>query len=84
MTEPASRRQLYDLLPPVIVHQLRRDTAARVEMFALVRSFEHYRHLTPGSSLTAALEMFVPDHPAVTEVADALTSANLHDLSEHR
>ncbi|WP_443673248.1 effector-associated domain 2-containing protein [Micromonospora vinacea] len=81
MTEPAFREQVYDLLPPVIVHQLRRDTAARVELFSLVRSFEHYRHLAPGDSLASALETLVPDHPAVTDVIDALNGAGLHDPS---
>ncbi|WP_435205058.1 effector-associated domain 2-containing protein [Micromonospora sp. bgisy143] len=84
MTEPAFREQVYELLPPVIVHQLRRDTAARVELFALVRSFEHYRHLAPGGSLASALETLVPDHPAVADVVDALSGAGLHGPSERR
>ncbi|MFC7549642.1 alpha/beta fold hydrolase [Plantactinospora sp. GCM10030261] len=84
MTEPAFREQVYELLPPVIVHQHRRDTAARVELFSLVRSFEHYRHLAPGDSLVAALETLLPDHPAVADVLDALTGAGLYDPSRHR
>ncbi|MFV2017328.1 alpha/beta fold hydrolase [Micromonospora sp. LOL_023] len=81
MTEPAFREQVYELLPPVIVHQLRRDTAARVELFSLVRSFASYRHLAPGNSLAAALETLVPDHPAVADVLDVLKSAGLADPS---
>lgn len=72
MSEPAFREQLYDALPPVIVHQLRRDNAARVELFALVRSFGHYSHLAPWSALAAALEELVPDQPAVTDVVAVL------------
>ncbi|MGC4897449.1 alpha/beta fold hydrolase [Micromonospora sp. DT31] len=78
MTESAFREQVYDLLPPVMVHQLRRDGAARLELFSLVRSFEHYRHLEPGESLAVALETLVPGHPAVTDVIDALGTAGLY------
>ncbi|WP_433788450.1 effector-associated domain 2-containing protein [Actinoplanes sp. CA-252034] len=77
MTEPAFRDQVYELLPPVIVHQLRRDNAARLELFALVRSFEHYRHLRPWDALANALETLVPGHPAVTAVLGTLTAAGL-------
>ncbi|MGW3894502.1 alpha/beta fold hydrolase [Micromonospora profundi] len=84
MTEPTFREQVYDLLPPVIVHQLRRDTAARVELFSLVRSFEHYRHLAPGDSLASALETLVPNHPAVADVIDALYGVGLYSPSERR
>ncbi|GID27765.1 esterase/lipase family protein [Paractinoplanes brasiliensis] len=77
MSEPAFREQIYDLLPPVIIHQMRRDNAARVELFSLLRSFEHYRHLAPWDSLAVALETLVPEHPAVTGVLDDLASAGL-------
>ncbi|WP_250007946.1 alpha/beta fold hydrolase [Actinoplanes sp. M2I2] len=77
MTEPAFRDQIYDLLPPVIIHQMRRDNAARIELFSLLRSFEHYRHLAPWDSLAMALETLVPDHPAVADVLDNLASAGL-------
>ncbi|WP_281934956.1 effector-associated domain 2-containing protein [Micromonospora sp. AKA38] len=83
-TEPAFREQIYDLLPPVIVHQLRRDTAARVELFSLVRSFEHCRHLAPGNFLASALETLVGDHPTAADVIEALTDAGLHQPSERR
>lgn len=75
MADPGFREQLYAQLPPVIMHQLQRDSAARVELFALVRSFEHYRHLQPWHALADALVALVPDHPAVAEVAAALADA---------
>lgn len=78
MTEPAFREQVYELLPPVIVHQMRRDNAARVELFSLLRSFEHYRHLAPWNSLATALETLVPDHPAVAGTLDTLANAGLY------
>ncbi|MEU8661054.1 DUF7379 domain-containing protein [Actinoplanes philippinensis] len=84
MTEQAFRDQVYEQLPPVIVHQLRRDSAARLELFALVRSFEHYRHLAPWDALAAALESLVPGHPAVTAVLDTLAAAGLSGPSARR
>jgi pimeloyl-ACP methyl ester carboxylesterase len=75
MADPGFREQLYALLPPVMVNQLQRDSAARIELFALVRSFEHYRHLDPAGSLAAALAALVPDHPAVAEVVAELSGA---------
>jgi pimeloyl-ACP methyl ester carboxylesterase len=76
MADPGFREQLYALLPPVIIHQVQRDSAARIELFALVRSFEHYRHLDPAGALAAALEALVPNHPAVAEVATVLAGAD--------
>jgi pimeloyl-ACP methyl ester carboxylesterase len=81
MTEPAFRDQVYELLPPVIVHQLRRDNAARIELFALARSFDHYRHLAPWAALATALESLVPGHPAVAAVLETLAAADLSDPS---
>jgi hypothetical protein len=76
MADPGFREQLYALLPPVIIHQVQRDSAARIELFALVRSFEHYRHLDPAGALAAALEALVPNHLAVAEVATVLAGAD--------
>lgn len=75
MTDPGFREQLYERLPPQIMGQLQRDRAARIELFALVTSFKHYRHTDPWSSLAGALQAFAPDHPAVAAAVAALADA---------
>jgi pimeloyl-ACP methyl ester carboxylesterase len=77
VAEPAFREQVYELLPPAIVHQLRRDSAARLELFGLVRSFDHYPHLAPWDRLLAALTALLPDQPAVADLAGHLARLGL-------
>lgn len=81
MTDPGFREQLYERLPPQIMGQLARDRAARIELFALVATFKHYRHLDPWRVLADALSALVPDHPAVAAAVAALADASQHTTS---
>jgi pimeloyl-ACP methyl ester carboxylesterase len=77
MSEPVFRQRVYDDLPAVIVHQLARDTSARLELFGLLRTFGDFPHLHPWRALVDALRALLPHSPAVAELAATLAGYGL-------
>ena len=75
--EQQFRDQLYQLLPGTIVDQLRRDSSARLELFALVHSFGHFPRLAPWQALATALTTLAPDQQPVTDLIGYLADAGL-------
>lgn len=75
--EQRFRDQLYELLPRAIVDQLRRDSSARLELLALVRSFGHFPRLAPWQALATALTTLAPDQQPVADLVDYLAGAGL-------
>lgn len=77
MTDPQFRSQLYDLLPDVIVNSLPRTGNPRLELFALVRSFDRFGHLGPWRELARALAALAPEQQPVLELNASLVRFGL-------
>lgn len=84
MSEPPFRDELYQLLPAELRNQLRRDNAARIELFSLVNNFDSHRSLAPWEALMTALTALVGEHPAVTNLADLLAELGLRRPAQPR
>jgi hypothetical protein len=77
ISEPAFRQLMYNQLPNPIVNQLSRHGGTRLELAALVTSFDHYPDLDPWHALADALNVLAPDAQAVRALIRTLAEQGL-------
>ena len=77
MSDPAFRQLLYSHLPKPVIHQLRIDKPARIELIGLIDTFSRYPQLRPWQSLLDRMAELLPSQPAVEQLGTELARLGL-------
>ena len=77
MFDPAFRDQIYSMLPTAIRQQQARQANARMDLFALMQTFDAFSTMRPWQEFLDALEALRPAEPAVSRLADTFSELGL-------